>query len=126
MALQANVARTAFAPGVVRTADGRWDPGGNAEHKGLHVIIDVTVNAGGLAAVTFKIVGIDPASGKDYTILSSAALSAVATTVLRVYPGLTAAANLTANDFLPYQWALVADHADANPITYSVGVQMEK
>src|SRR5881227_2846761 len=59
--------------------------------KFLHLIIDITaITATGTITVT--IYGVDPVSGKIYVILASAALGAVATTVLKVGPGLTAAA----------------------------------
>lgn len=66
----------------------------------LNLTIDITV-AGGTPTLTVFIEGKDGGSGKWYPILTSAALAAVATTVLRVGPGLTAAANLVANDQMP-------------------------
>jgi hypothetical protein len=43
-------------------------------------------------------------NGVAYTILTSAALSAAAVTILTVYPGLTAVTNVTATDVLPANW----------------------
>lgn len=44
---------------------------------------------------------IDESATASYTILASAAITATGLTVLRVYPGLAAAANLVANDVVP-------------------------
>ena len=73
----------------------------NLSSRGAHVVIDITAITGTTPTATFTVEGKDPVSGKYYTILASAALNAVATTVLRIGPGLTAAANLVANDILP-------------------------
>lgn len=73
----------------------------NISSSGAHVVIDITAITGTTPTATFTVQGKDPVSGKYYTILASAALNATGTTVLRVGPGLTAAANLVANDILP-------------------------
>ena len=86
-------------------------------------MIDVTAISA-TPSVTFTIQGKDDLSGKYYTILASAAITGTGTTVLRVYPGLTAAANLTANDVLPGTWRLITTHGDADSITYSVGASL--
>jgi hypothetical protein len=86
----------------------------------LHVIIKVTA-ASATPSVVFRIQGKDPASGDWYDILVSAAITGAGTTVLKVGPGLTAAANLVANDMIPSVWRLRAEHADADSITYSAG-----
>jgi hypothetical protein len=91
-----------------------------APGKYLQMTIDITaITATGTVTVT--IFGYDPISGKFYTILASTALGAVATTVLRVGPALTAAANLVANDFMPFQWACQVVVATAQPMTFSLG-----
>jgi len=112
--LLASAARTA----LVNTADQK-----NRRWRGVKVVIDITVDPAA-AAVTFTLQGKDPTSGKYYTILASAALAAVATTVLTVYPGLVAAANLTANDVLPHEWRLAVTVADTDSMTYSVGATL--
>ena len=88
--------------------------------RGVHIVIDVTA-VGVTPSVTFEIRGKDPTSGKYYTILASAAIAAVGTTVLKVFPGATAAANSVANDCLPETWRVVPVHGNAITITYSVG-----
>lgn len=87
--------------------------------KYLQLILDLTV-VGGAGTVTATIQGFDPASGKFYSILASAALAAVATTVIRVGPSLTTAANTVANDFMPLTWSLQLVVA-GNAVTFTVG-----
>jgi hypothetical protein len=111
-------------PSASRTADPTQVDQRNAGCKGVQVVVDVTVNAGGLGSITVTIEGKDVVSGKYYTLLASAALTGVATTVLRVYPALTAAANLVASDFVPRTFRVKVTHNNANPITYSVGASL--
>lgn len=85
-----------------------------------HVVIDVTAVTA-TPSVTFTVSGVDRVSGKIYTLLASAAITATGTTVLRIGPALTAAANTVANDVLPPVIRFTATHADADSITYSVG-----
>lgn len=95
----------------------------NYNAKGLHLVIDVTAIAA-TPSITVTIQGKDELSGKYYTILTSAAIVAVGTTVLRVYPALVAAANLIANDAMPRTWRVSVVNADADSITYSVGASL--
>ena len=91
------------------------------EARGLRVVIDVTAVTA-TPSVVFTIRAKDPASGKYVTLLASAAITAVGTTVLVVYPGTTAAANAVANLPLGSIVSVLATHADADSITYSVGI----
>jgi hypothetical protein len=83
-------------------------------------IINVTA-ASATPSVVFTIAGTDPASLAEWTILASAAITGTGTTVLRVHPSLTAAANTVAKDVLPQAIKVTATHADADSITYSLG-----
>jgi hypothetical protein len=66
------------------------------------VFINITAISGTSPTLTVTLKGlIDEAGTASYTILASAALNATGLTVLRVYPGLTASANVTANDVVP-------------------------
>lgn len=112
--LLASAARTA----TVNTSD-QTNFGG----RGVHVTINVTA-ASATPSVVFTIQGKDDLSGVYYTILASAAITGTGTTVLRVYPGLTAAANVTVNDVLPRTWRVNCVHADADSITYSLGASV--
>lgn len=114
VALLASAARTA----AVNTADQA-----NMGNRGVRIVIDVTVDPAA-AAVTYTIEGKDPISGKYYTILASAALAAVATTTLTVFPGATAAANTVANNYLPAVWRVAVTVADTDSFTYSVNAEL--
>lgn len=87
--------------------------------RGVHVIIDVTA-ASATPSVVFTIQGYSGLGDDYYTLLASAAITGTGTTVLKVFPGATAAANLAANDTLPPRWRVIATHGDADSITYSV------
>jgi hypothetical protein len=107
-----NAEGTVFAS-AARTATPTAFDGSNLSGRGLHLIIDATASSGS-PSVVFTIQGKDPVSGKFYTILASAAITGTGTTVLRVYPGLTAAANTVANDVLPKTWRVIATHGNAD------------
>lgn len=111
--LLASAARTAATQSADQT---------NYNGRGLHVVIDVTAWTAGSITVTIQ--GKDSVSGKYYTILASAALAAVGTTILRVYPGLTASANAAANDILPRTWRVSVAVGTADSITYSIGASV--
>lgn len=105
---------------AARTASVNSDVFGNGQgHRGLHLIIDATAFAA-TPSVVFTIQGYSPLGDDYYTILASAAIVTSGTTVLRVYPGLTASANVTANDVLPLNWRVSAVAGDADSLTYSV------
>jgi len=110
---------------AVRNASNNTADQVNTDARGAVVTIDVTA-VPGVDTVTFTVKGKDSVSGKYYTILATAALVATGTTNLRVYPGLTAAANATANDVLPRDWRIEITHSAGSNFTYSVGVQYVK
>lgn len=87
----------------------------NPSRRGLKLVIDITAITGTTPSLTVTIQGKDPVSGKYFNILASAALTATGTTVLTVYPGLTAAANVTANDVLPRNWRVISAIAGTTP-----------
>ena len=96
----------------------------NRNARGVHLIIDITARTS-TSTLTVTIQGKDPVSGKYYDILATTALSATGTTVLKVYPGLTAAANAAANDIIPVEWRVKAVVASAGAITCTLGANME-
>lgn len=106
-----------------RTATVASDTFANPGWRGLILVIDATASAA-TPSVVFTIQGYSPLGDDHFTILASAAITGTGTTVLRVYPGLTAAANTVANDVLPHLWRVNAVHADADSITYSVNAIM--
>jgi hypothetical protein len=79
--------------------------------KGCLVFINISAISGTSPTLTVMLKGLDSTSGTAYTVLASAALTATGLTVLRVYPGLTAAANAVANDVTPV----------ASRIDYTIG-----
>lgn len=110
---------------AVRAATLSSDLQCNDYFRGVEVVLDMTA-VPGVATVTFTIEALDPTSGKYFTLLASTAIVATGTTVLRVYPGLTAAANAVANDVLPRGWRVTATHSAGTNFTYSVGANYLK
>lgn len=108
---------------AARTATADSSDFTNPDARGLHLIIDVT-SVTLTPSVVFTISGKDPLSGKYYTLLTSAAITATGTTVLKLYPGLTAAANTVASDVLPRTWRVTATHGDTDSITFSVSANL--
>jgi hypothetical protein len=106
---------TAQAAGTVAT--GNLD---TQQAKGCILLINVTAVTGSL---TVSLKGVDPTSGASYTVLASAAISATGLTVLRVYPGLTASANATANDVLP-NTCVISSVVATGPATATVTMQL--
>jgi hypothetical protein len=90
---------------------------------GVHVVVDVTAIVTA-PSITVVLELQDVTSGKWYPLLTSAAITTVSTTVLRVYPGLVAAANLAANDVLTEALRVSVNHGNANSITYSVSAHL--
>lgn len=89
--------------------------------KGAVITVDITAIAAG--SLTVIVEGKDEVSGKYYTILTSAALASVATTVLRIYPGLVAAANVTVNDVLPTKFRVRCTVA-TGPVTATIAAAL--
>lgn len=88
--------------------------------SGVKIVVDITSVAGG-ATLTVRIQGKDPVSGKYFTMLTSTALGAAATTVLTIFPGATAAANVTVNDRMPRTWRISYDIGTATTIAATIG-----
>lgn len=97
----------------------------NMGYRGLVLVIDITGFTGG-TNVTFTVQGKDPVSGKYYTLLASAALTATGTTVLEIRPDITTVtANLTAAKQLPSQFKVIATVTGTfTVLTYSVGATL--
>lgn len=90
--------------------------------KGIKVVLNVT-NAG-TGSITMNIRGYDLPSTTYYTILQGAAVTTNSVNIYTVYPGLTAVANVTANDVMPSLINVRVTTNNSNPITYSVGVYL--
>lgn len=91
--------------------------------KGAVIVIDATA-ASLTPSVVFTVRGKSTLGADYYPILASAAITGTGQTVLRIYPGLTAAANAVASDVLPRFFRVEAVHADTDPLTYSVSVNL--
>jgi hypothetical protein len=117
-----NLTGTAFAA-TARTATGNSGDLDNGNAKGVVVFVNVTAVTD-TPSVTFAIQAKDPVSGAYVALLTSAAITATGTTMLTVYPGVTAAANVSASAVLPKTWRVLATHGDADSITYSVGYSL--
>lgn len=97
----------------------------NLSGRGAHVVIDVTAISGTSPTLTVTVDGYDETSGKYYTLLQSASLSATGTTVLRIYPGVTAAANAAASDVIPRVFRVATTIGGTTPsVTATVGVNL--
>jgi hypothetical protein len=94
----------------------------NYNHRGIIVVLNMTVV--GTGSVTLEIDGKDPVSGTYYAILTGTAVTTNSTNIYRVYPGLTASANATANDVLPRTWRIKVTANNSNAATYSVGAML--
>ena len=97
----------------------------NLRWRGAQICVNITAVAGTGPTFTVIVEGHDAASGQYYTLLSSAALSAVGTTVLTVYPGAAVAANSVASNVLPKVWRIRYTIAGTTPaITATIGVNL--
>ena len=97
----------------------------NINGRGIKVVVDVTAITGTVPTLTVTLQGKDTASGKYYTLLASTAIAATGTTVMDVYPGLTAAANATANTTLPKTWRVISTIGGTTPaVTATVGASV--
>lgn len=123
---QANVDNIALQTLVAAAVGVTGADQSNPYAKGITVVVDITAVAGtATPSLTVTIEGKDPVSGKYYTLLTSAALTAIGTTVLRVYPALTAAANSIANLPLPKTFRIKTVIAGTTPaITATIGASL--
>ena len=112
-------------PSVARTATLSTPNFGNAQYRGLHLIINMTA-VPGVQTVTPSITAQDPVSGTTYTILTGPAISTTGITILKVYPGIGTVANGSASDLLPNLWGVTLTHSGAGSFTYSVSAYMER
>ena len=94
----------------------------SGQKKGVNVLVNITAITGTSPTLTVTIEGYDSASGTYYTLLESAALSAVGATLLTVYPGVTATANVSASGHLPEFWRVSYAIAGTSPaVTATIG-----
>lgn len=107
------------------TASSNGDDMDNMSSDTAHVIINITTLTGTTPTATFTVQGKDEASGTYYTLLASTVLNATGQTVLRIGPGLTAAANLVANDIIPKTFRVIlTTGGTVTNLTATVGVNL--
>ncbi len=93
--------------------------------KGILLYIYISAITGTTPTLTVTLQGKSPVSDQYHTVLASAALNATGLTILRVYPGLTAAANLVATDILPTTWRVVSVIGGTTPaVTASISASL--
>jgi len=93
--------------------------------RNIDIIIDVTAITA-TPSIQPTIDAIDPASSKLYNLLPAiSSVTLVGTTVYRIGKDTVAAAGLNAQTFLPSIIRIIFTHADADSITYSVGMNYE-
>lgn len=94
--------------------------------KGCLLYVNITAISGTSPTLTVTLKGIDPAGNTNtYTVIASAALNATGLTVLKVYPGLTAAANTVVSDVMPAVSRIDAVIGGTGPsVTGTVSVQL--
>ena len=98
----------------------------NPYGRGIKLVVNVSAISGTSPSLVVTLQGHDPSRNVNYTLLASAAITAVGTTVLTVYPGLVAAANSVANDVLPIQWNVKAVVSGTTPsVTATVGASLQ-
>ena len=95
----------------------------NLGWKGVHVYINVSAIVAS-PGLTITIQGKDELTGAYYTLLTGTQIVTATSQVLKVYPGITAAANASASDVLPKYWRVSVAVADADEATYSISCSM--
>jgi len=91
--------------------------------RSLIVTLDVTVV--GTGSITVTINRKDIASGKYILILAGLAVITAVTNSYKVTPGeIAAVANVSAVDVLPQTTQVVVTANNANPVTYSLGIDL--
>lgn len=110
------VTLTAAGAGTTNSADQV-----NYNGRGVNVIIDITAATSMTLTVSIQVK--DAASGKYVTALSSTALAATGTTMLSLYPGITATANASASALLSRTWRVVAV-VTGTSVTATVGASV--
>lgn len=94
----------------------------NPTFRGVKVAVDVTAITGTSPTLVVTLQGKDPGSGKYFTLLASASITATGTTVMTVYPGVAASANVSVSDVVPRTWRAISTVGGTGPaVTFTVG-----
>lgn len=116
--LAPNVGAKVVLPLLARTATNNADAV-NELGRSLMIFINATVVTSG-ASIVFKVRYWDGLTATYTDILTSAAITGVGLTILRITPDLVASANLIVQDIVPLNYNILATHADTKSVTYSV------
>lgn len=111
------------APSASRTVTTTFGTFTNVNHRALHLAVNVTVIGADTLTIDIEARQLFPPF-TFYPILTSLAISATGTTILKVGIGFSPIANLTANDMLPAVWQVDATHSGVDPITYSMNANL--
>lgn len=93
----------------------------NWNQRGAQIGVNVT-QISASTTIQIAIQGLDVASGQWYTLLTSTAFGTTGFTLLTVYPGIAATANVAANAPLPRTFRIVATVAGSGTASATVGV----
>lgn len=97
----------------------------NVNGRGLQLGVNIAALTGTAPTVTVTVQGKDAASGQYYTLLQSAALAATGFTLLTLYPGAPATANVATPQVLPRTWRVSVTVAGTTPsATATIGASV--
>lgn len=97
----------------------------NYSGRGVQLVIDITAITGTTPVLIATVQGKDIASGKYYTLLTSAALSTVSTNLLTVYPGAPTTANVSVPQVLPRTFRVLYTITGTAPaVTATIGASV--
>lgn len=97
----------------------------NYNGRGLQLVIDITAISGTTPVLTVTVQGKDIASGKYYNLLVSSPLSTVSTILLSIYPGVSAAANISISQALPRTFRILYTITGTTPaVTATIGASV--
>lgn len=106
-----------LVPKAARTAAYTGNDLNSAGCRGLLIAI-IASSPGAAPSVTFTVQG--KIGDQYYTLLASAAITGAGTTILRISPDLTAAANTIAKDMIPNSFRINAAVGNTDTLTYQV------
>jgi hypothetical protein len=111
-----------IAPSAARTVNLRVQDLLNVNGRG--VILRIAVTVAGTGSIKGQVWGQDPDGVNFWALGETPNIVANGYTILKVYPGIPAVANVAISDVLPRLWMVQVVHNNANPITYSVGASL--
>jgi hypothetical protein len=92
---------------------------------GIELCLDLTAFTTA-AALTLTLEEFIPGANTYVPVLSSAVISAVGRTFLRMFPGGPEVTNQARNAFLPRDYRVVITHGNGNSCTYSVSASLTR